>query len=76
MLIWGALIVGSVDNVIKPYLIGRGSALPLLLVFLGMFGGAIAFGFLGLFLGPTILAVGQALLQVWVPQAEAERGPG
>jgi predicted PurR-regulated permease PerM len=76
MLAWGTLLVGNVDNVIKPYLIGRGSALPLLLVFLGMFGGLIAFGFLGLFLGPTILAVGQALLQAWVPQAEAEQGPG
>jgi predicted PurR-regulated permease PerM len=75
MLAWGALVVGSVDNVIKPYLIGRGSALPLLLVFLGMFGGAMAFGFLGLFLGPTILAIGQALLQAWTPQTESGDKP-
>ena len=68
MLLWGALVVGSVDNVLKPYLIGRGSALPLLLVFLGVFGGAKAFGFLGIFLGPTILAVGQTLLQAWTPE--------
>ena len=72
LIAWSVLAVGSVDNVIKPYFIGRGSALPLLLVFLGMFGGAIAFGFLGLFLGPTILAVGQALLQAWTPQGDRE----
>ena len=76
MLAWGALVVGNIDNIVKPYLIGRGSALPVLLVFLGMFGGALAFGFLGLFLGPTILAVGQAVLHAWVPQAESEPGPG
>ena len=76
MLAWGALLVGNIDNIVKPYLIGRGSALPVLLVFLGMFGGALAFGFLGLFLGPTILAVGQAVLHAWVPQAESEPGPG
>jgi predicted PurR-regulated permease PerM len=70
MLAWGALVVGSVDNFLKPYLIGRGSSLPLLLVFLGIFGGAMAFGFLGIFLGPTILAVGQTLLQAWTPEAE------
>jgi predicted PurR-regulated permease PerM len=73
MLLWGVLAVGSVDNFLKPYLIGRGSALPLLLVFLGMFGGAFAFGFLGLFLGPTILAIGQSLLQAWTP--ETDQGP-
>ncbi len=73
MLLWGALVVGSVDNFLKPYLIGRGSALPLLLVFLGIFGGALAFGFLGIFLGPTILAVGQALLQGWAPDDEADQ---
>jgi predicted PurR-regulated permease PerM len=76
LLIWGALVVGSVDNVIKPYMIGRGSALPLLLVFLGMFGGVMAFGFLGLFLGPTILAIGQALLRAWTPEVEQEPDAG
>ena len=75
MLLWGFLVVGSVDNFLKPYLIGRGSTLPLLLVFLGMIGGAMAFGFLGIFLGPTLLAVGQALLQGWAPDEEPERDP-
>ena len=73
MLLWGFLVVGSVDNFLKPYLIGRGSALPLLLVFLGIFGGAMAFGFLGIFLGPTILAVAHTLLQGWTPDDQADQ---
>jgi predicted PurR-regulated permease PerM len=75
-LLWGGLVVGSVDNFLKPYLIGRGSTLPLLLVFLGIFGGALAFGFLGIFLGPTILAVGQTLLQGWAPDDEDRETAG
>ena len=51
LVLWGALAVGSADNVIKPYFISRGSDLPFVLVFLGVLGGAIAFGFLGIFLG-------------------------
>jgi predicted PurR-regulated permease PerM len=79
ILVWGALVVSGVDNFLKPYLISRGSALPFLLVFLGVVGGALAFGFLGIFLGPTLLAVGYALLREWamagVPSAAAEAAP-
>lgn len=63
---WGLLVVSSVDNIIKPWLISRESRLPILLVFLGVLGGVIAFGFIGLFLGPTLLAVGYTLLQQWM----------
>jgi predicted PurR-regulated permease PerM len=65
MLLWGAFVVSGVDNFLKPYLISRGTSLPLLLVFLGVIGGVLAFGFLGIFLGPTLLAVGFALLREW-----------
>ncbi len=64
--IWGLLLISSIDNVIKPYLISRGGTLPLLLVFMGVFGGLLAFGFIGVFLGPVILAVTYALLSEWV----------
>jgi predicted PurR-regulated permease PerM len=74
MLLWGFLVVGSVDKFLKPYLIGRGSALPLLLVFLGIFGGALGVGVLGLFLGPTIQAVGQAQLQGGAPDEADHAG--
>lgn len=57
--------------VIKPYLISRGGSLPLLLVFMGVLGGLLAFGFIGVFLGPVILAVGYALLSEWMRPAAA-----
>jgi predicted PurR-regulated permease PerM len=51
--------------VVKPMLISRGSSLPFLLVLLGVMGGVIAFGFVGLFIGPTLLAVALGLLRNW-----------
>ncbi len=63
--IWGFGVVSSVDNFLKPYLISRGSNMPFVLVFLGVFGGVFAFGFIGVFLGPTLLAVGNSVLQDW-----------
>jgi len=65
LLLWGALAVGSADNIIKPYFISRGSDLPFILVFLGALGGVISFGFLGIFLGPTLLAVGYNIIRDW-----------
>lgn len=65
VLVWGVAIVSSVDNVIKPLIISRGSNLPFILVLLGILGGVIAFGFIGVFLGPTLLAIGFALIQDW-----------
>jgi predicted PurR-regulated permease PerM len=65
MLVWGLVVVSGVDNVIKPLLISRGSSLPFLLVLLGVLGGVLAFGFVGLFIGPTLLAVGYSLLRDW-----------
>ena len=53
------------DNVLRPYLISRGSDLPLILVLFGVAGGAVTFGLLGLFLGPTLLAVGYELIREW-----------
>lgn len=66
LLLWGSLAVSSVDNFLKPLLIARGTSMPLSLIFLGVFGGVIAFGFLGLILGPILLAVGLAMLQAWL----------
>ncbi|MFY1667769.1 AI-2E family transporter [Pseudomonas sp. Pseu.R1] len=60
--LWGMFIVSGVDNVLKPYLISRGGNLPLVIVLLGVFGGLLAFGFIGLFIGPTLLAVAYSLL--------------
>jgi predicted PurR-regulated permease PerM len=62
---WGFFVVSSVDNVLRPYLISRGSNLPLILMFFGVLGGLMAFGFLGVFLGPTLLAIAYVLFQEW-----------
>lgn len=62
MVIWGVLVISSVDNFVKPYLISRHASLPILLIALGVFGGAIAFGFVGIFLGPVLLALALAML--------------
>jgi predicted PurR-regulated permease PerM len=61
--VWGAAAVGSVDNFLKPLLIGGGGELTTLVVFLGVFGGLSAFGLLGVFIGPITLAMGQTLLE-------------
>jgi predicted PurR-regulated permease PerM len=72
LLLWGALVVSSVDNFIKPMIISRGSDLPFVLVLLGVFGGVVAFGFIGVFLGPVLLALGFALIKEWAaPHASA-----
>jgi predicted PurR-regulated permease PerM len=73
--LYGAFGISSVDNVIRPWLIARGADLPLLLTLLGALGGVIAFGFLGLFLGPVLLAVGATLVQDWIEQPQPEARP-
>lgn len=65
MLVWGIVLISGVDNVVKPMLISRGSSLPFLLVLLGVLGGVLAFGFIGLFIGPVLLAVGYSLMREW-----------
>ncbi len=65
MLLWGVLLISSVDNVVKPLLISRGSNLPFILVMFGVMGGVFAFGFIGIFIGPTLLAVGFSLMKKW-----------
>jgi predicted PurR-regulated permease PerM len=70
MLIWG-MGVSSVDNFVKPWLISQGSSMPFLLIFFGVIGGALAFGFIGVFIGPTLLAVGYRLVAEWASTRKA-----
>ena len=69
MVIWGVAVISSVDNVVKPILMSRAGNLSMLLIVLGVFGGAAAFGFIGLFVGPALLAIGWNLLKVWLEPA-------
>jgi predicted PurR-regulated permease PerM len=73
VLLWGVFAVSTIDNVIKPLIISRGAVLPFLLVLLGVLGGAIAFGAIGVFLGPVLLAVGYALIAEWAELRSVER---
>ena len=82
---YGLLIISGSDNVIRPYFIARGAKLPFLLTILGVLGGALAFGLLGIFLGPVLLGVafmlvaefsdeGSAALQAYRPAVRRQRG--
>jgi predicted PurR-regulated permease PerM len=66
-LVW-SIICGTLDNVMRPILIKRGADLPLLLIFAGVIGGLIAFGIIGLFIGPVVLAIAYTLLVAWVAE--------
>ena len=70
LLVW-SLVVGLMDNFVRPILIRRGADLPLLLIFAGVIGGLIAFGIVGIFVGPVILAITYTLLDDWVAPASA-----
>lgn len=74
MLVWGGIAVSSTDNVVRPWLISRGANLPFLLIVLGVVGGLLAFGFLGLFLGPVLLAVAWRLVERWTQTAASGGG--
>lgn len=63
MVAYGVLGISSVDNVVKPIIISRGSKLPFIVMFIGVLGGVATFGFIGIFIGPTLLAVGFGLIQ-------------
>ena len=70
------LIAGTIDNVVRPFLIKKGADLPLLLIFAGVIGGLIAFGIIGLFIGPVMLAVTYTLLKEWVAGDTLEERAG
>ncbi len=67
LLVW-TIIVGGLDNVLRPMLIRRGADLPILLIFAGVIGGLVAFGIVGLFVGPVVLAVAYTLLRQWLAE--------
>lgn len=70
MAVWGLVVVGGVDNIIRPLLIKRGMSMPMTLVFLGVIGGLLAYGLIGVFLGPTLVAIAYTLLLAWLAESE------
>jgi predicted PurR-regulated permease PerM len=69
LLVW-ALVVSTMDNVVRPALIKLGADLPLLLIFAGVIGGLLAFGLIGIFVGPVVLAVAYTLVDAWISAGE------
>jgi predicted PurR-regulated permease PerM len=65
LLVYGIVVISGVDNIIKPWIIGERTKLPTLFLFLGILGGLQAYGFLGLFLGPVILATLVAFIKIY-----------
>jgi predicted PurR-regulated permease PerM len=73
--LWGFFLVSLIDNFLRPYLIGKSSALPILLSFFGLVGGVVAFGMIGVFLGPMLLAIAYSLIREWPINATEEAPP-
>ena len=63
------------DNILRPFLIRKGADLPMLLIFAGVIGGLIAFGIVGLFVGPVMLGVTYTLLKDWMGEQTAPKPP-
>ena len=72
--IWGIISMSGIDNVIRPLLISKGSSLPFVLTLLGVLGGLAAFGFIGIFLGPTLLAAGYSLIHEFMRRGQETNG--
>lgn len=73
LVVWTLVVGIAIDNVLKPMIIGKSSHVPFILIMLGVLGGAAAFGLLGVFVGPTVLAVAHVVLRDWaVPAVEAK----
>ncbi|MEK7221587.1 MAG: AI-2E family transporter, partial [Nitrospirota bacterium] len=75
MLAWGAGVVTTVDNVLKPLLIGQGAKLPVLFLFFSILGGLAAYGLIGLFLGPILLAILLTAIQIYREEYLTEQPP-
>jgi predicted PurR-regulated permease PerM len=68
--VYGTVVISGADSIIRPWFIARGADLPFLLTVLGVLGGAVAFGLLGIFLGPVLLGVGYTLMNEWARGTE------
>ena len=69
--IWAA-VVGLSDNVLKPLLMGHGSEVPMLVLFMGSLGGLMVGGILGLFVGAVVLSLGYTVFMAWIDAADAD----
>ena len=69
--LWGLLAISWIDNIVRPLVISNATSIPFLLVLFGVLGGVVAFGLVGLFVGPVILAVLMAVWREWMAEKAA-----
>ncbi len=72
LLLWGLLLVHPIDNVLRPVLISNATHVPLVVVMFGAIGGIAAWGLIGVFAGPVVLAIGLAIWREWAAQGDPE----
>lgn len=70
--LWGIFVISWVDNLIRPIVISGATKIPFIIIFIGVLGGLTAFGFVGLFMGPVILAIALAVWREWISQHRGE----
>lgn len=70
--LWGIFAISWVDNLIRPIVISGATRIPFIIIFIGVLGGLTAFGFVGLFIGPVVLAIGLAVWREWISQHKNE----
>ena len=75
LLIWGSIVLGWTDHIVRPFLISREAEIPFLVVLFGVLGGLAAFGLVGLFVGPVILAVLLAIWREWLLESRRHASP-
>jgi predicted PurR-regulated permease PerM len=75
MAVWGVAVVGLADNFLKPLFIGRGAQLPTLFLFFSILGGLAAYGFVGMLLGPILLAIVITAIEIYQEEYPEEHGP-
>ena len=74
LVVW-CLLIGGIDNVLKPILFGRDVSVPSLVIFMGAIGGMLTMGIVGLFLGAAVLALGFELFMAWLDDPQEEASP-
>jgi predicted PurR-regulated permease PerM len=72
LLLWGVLLVSWMDNIVRPLVISNATRMPFLLVVFGVLGGVLAFGLVGLFVGPVLLAVSIAIWKEWLAEHQRD----
>jgi predicted PurR-regulated permease PerM len=73
LLLWGLLLVSWMDNIVRPLVISNATRMPFLLVVFGVLGGVLAFGLVGLFIGPVLLAVSLAIWREWLEEHQEKK---